>query len=78
MCNLRTDFAAGQKRGKSRRLTTRARRLQKGIMRKRKLRNLKLLIGRRIAGHVFASGMLPAIDFGVDVTGFDDSELLTV
>ena len=78
VCNLGNDFQAGKRRGRTRRLTTRARRLLKGVMKTRKLRNLKLLVGRRIAGHVFASGMLPAIDFGVDATGFDDAELLKV
>ena len=48
------------------------------MMRKRKLKSLKILVGKRIAGHVFASGVLPAIDYGVEVTGFDDRELLIV
>ena len=78
VCNLGTDFQAGKKRGKYRKWTVRGRRLARGALRKKKLRNLKILVGRRIAGHVFASGVLPAIDFGADVTGFDDAELLRV
>ena len=78
VCDLGSDFQAGRKRERVRKFTKRAARLLKGARRKKKVRNLKMLVGRRIAGHVFASGILPAIDFGAETTGFDDGEMLKI
>ena len=37
----------------------------------------KKLIGPRLARQTFAAGLLPAIDYGAEVVGFDDAQLRT-
>jgi len=50
-------------------------RFQKGCKRKKKLANLRTLIGPRLATQVFTSGVLPAIVYGAEVNGISDVEL---
>ena len=39
---------------------------------------LKKFIGKRAAAQVFGVGILPAIEYGAQITGFDDSELMAI
>ena len=72
--NLGVDFSAGRKRGKRAKGTVRGTRFAKGKRRRKRLQTLRKLLGPRIAGHIFAAGLLPSIAYGADVNGVSDRE----
>ena len=70
--NLGIDYGAGRARGRRMRGTIRGARYVKGVKRRRKLDSLRRLLGPRVAAHVFTSGILPSIVYGVEVNGVSD------
>ena len=76
--NLGIDYRAGRRRGKLGKNTCRGGRIWKGQRRRHKIRSLRRLVGPRITARVFASGVLPAMEYGAEVNGVSDKELHTI
>lgn len=76
--SLGADFRPGKGTGSVRANITRAGRFAKALRRKKRLTNLRKLLGRIAAAKIFCTGILPAIDYGASVTGMDDTEIHTL
>jgi hypothetical protein len=76
--NLGIDYRAGRRRGRLGKNSCRGGRLWKGRRRRQKIRSLRRLIGPRLTAQVFASGVLPSMDYGADIKGVSDKELHTI
>ena len=76
--NLGIDYKAGRRRGRKLKGTKRGQRFARGKKRVPRLRNLRTILGSRIAGTLYASGIQPAMDVGAEVNGVSNTELHTL